>query len=299
MALFFDPDETMPEPIKEDVESICEQIGKPLCRLVEKVATCREFMEDSPEDFDRAHLIFKDVVDFLNLFFSESEKDRRIVRITFSDNMVDTFFEKYYDTSINNVALTAPDALALVSNLVIYQCRAGGSHLINCLNRTMKVFDRLYELCERICIRYPDRTDNTKELMVKVATMQSVPYMLVGDRKRFAKRKHLHNKRTSKMTERSAHITDFDVLMADEGIRLTDEGMWQIHRKELTYPNYCLACINCGELEKEGKKHNRCGACSNALYCSKECQKLHWKQHKADCRANTASRRKKSTKQRT
>lgn len=41
---------------------------------------------------------------------------------------------------------------------------------------------------------------------------------------------------------------------------------------------------SCGlaECDKEGTQ--RCGGCKETFYCSKECQKTHWKQHKYDCR---------------
>mmetsp|Transcript_17415 Transcript_17415/g.25940 ORF Transcript_17415/g.25940 Transcript_17415/m.25940 type:complete len:185 (-) Transcript_17415:23-577(-) len=182
----------------------------------------------------------------------------------------------------------------------MYQCRAGGSHLINCLNRTVKALDKLFELCERICIRHPDRAENTKELMVRSMLIYTVPYMQVGDKKSFAEAKRSHDKMASKMADRFSP----DAESSEAG--LTDEDIWRHYRKRWAFlgvlgsnPNepYQLACINCGKFEKEGRKLNCCGACSNALYCSKECQKLHWKQHKADCRANSASRRKKSIKQ--
>jgi uncharacterized paraquat-inducible protein A len=31
---------------------------------------------------------------------------------------------------------------------------------------------------------------------------------------------------------------------------------------------------------------NRCARCKQAMYCSKECQVSHWKDHKSHCKAN-------------
>lgn len=48
-----------------------------------------------------------------------------------------------------------------------------------------------------------------------------------------------------------------------------------------------MVCLDCGkheiELEK-GEKLKVCSKCKKAAYCSKECQKFHWKRaHKTDC----------------
>ena len=40
----------------------------------------------------------------------------------------------------------------------------------------------------------------------------------------------------------------------------------------------------CKVCSKEGNK--RCGGCGWAYYCSTECQKAHWKEHKKDCLCN-------------
>src|SRR5262249_25618406 len=39
-------------------------------------------------------------------------------------------------------------------------------------------------------------------------------------------------------------------------------------------------CERCG---KEGPNFPRCGRCKEVYYCSQDCQKKHWTQHKADC----------------
>jgi len=281
MALFFDPDETMPELTDEDFDAVREQLTKPMDRLLDEIE-----INDTITRVD-AHIIYKDVVDFMNIFFSESEKDRRIVKIALSDTLVDMIYK-----SDNVDAFPfARNALILIGYLLTYQCSAGGGHLIDCLDRTVKAFDKLFELWQRIYIRYPDRAKITNELMVNLVTFSAYPYMQVGDRKRFAEITRLEYKLASKMDLQFYKDVESDSGVMDK----TDEEIWQEFRR---HGRYRLACINCGEFEKKGKKHNRCGSCSNALYCSKECQVLHWKQHKADCRANSAPGRKKSAKQR-
>lgn len=39
------------------------------------------------------------------------------------------------------------------------------------------------------------------------------------------------------------------------------------------------ACVNCGIPSKL-----KCTNCKNVFYCTKECQKDHWKKHKNNCR---------------
>lgn len=43
------------------------------------------------------------------------------------------------------------------------------------------------------------------------------------------------------------------------------------------FPNVCLGC---GDTEKKQKK---CGSCGVARYCSVECQRSHWSDHKRSC----------------
>jgi hypothetical protein len=48
--------------------------------------------------------------------------------------------------------------------------------------------------------------------------------------------------------------------------------------------NYCCAC--CGTQPKTRKDHKKCGKCQQIYYCSKECQKNHWNQHKTICNSS-------------
>ena len=42
-------------------------------------------------------------------------------------------------------------------------------------------------------------------------------------------------------------------------------------------------CGNCGK--KGGESLSTCSRCKSAFYCSKDCQKTHWKVHKLRCKA--------------
>jgi hypothetical protein len=48
-----------------------------------------------------------------------------------------------------------------------------------------------------------------------------------------------------------------------------------------TRPDVCFKCYKMEEFIGQLKY---CGRCKEARYCSKECQKIHWKQHKLECK---------------
>merc|ERR1719473_645505 len=46
-----------------------------------------------------------------------------------------------------------------------------------------------------------------------------------------------------------------------------------------------MKCENCDKPESENREFKKCARCRKVLYCSKKCQKKHWKQkHKSVCR---------------
>ncbi len=42
-------------------------------------------------------------------------------------------------------------------------------------------------------------------------------------------------------------------------------------------------CVKCQKIEQCGKPFARCSGCQLVRYCSRDCQKQHWKEHKALC----------------
>ncbi|CAM6085172.1 unnamed protein product [Calypogeia fissa] len=56
------------------------------------------------------------------------------------------------------------------------------------------------------------------------------------------------------------------------------------------------SCITCHKLESDlGEKLKNCAKCPNTLYCSRECQKADWKQHKRVCASKQASNKEAPT----
>ncbi|KAI0648337.1 hypothetical protein C8Q79DRAFT_999710 [Trametes meyenii] len=56
------------------------------------------------------------------------------------------------------------------------------------------------------------------------------------------------------------------------------------HHPGLRLPEMLRRCSWCGEAEKPSKKLKKCAACEYALYCSKDCQRSAWDDHKDSCR---------------
>jgi hypothetical protein len=48
------------------------------------------------------------------------------------------------------------------------------------------------------------------------------------------------------------------------------------------------ACAKCGALPPAGQRHRLCAGCKKLRYCSPECQKAHWHEHKPACLAAKA-----------
>jgi len=47
--------------------------------------------------------------------------------------------------------------------------------------------------------------------------------------------------------------------------------------------NNLLHCGHCSVLEEDGQKFKLCAQCKEVCYCSRECQKAHWQEHKKVC----------------
>ena len=56
-------------------------------------------------------------------------------------------------------------------------------------------------------------------------------------------------------------------------------------------PKDIALCANCGKPSAEGLR--QCAGCKKVRYCGKECQKIHWKQHKPMCKGGNGEKSKK------
>ncbi|KAG9569937.1 hypothetical protein KCU71_g1778, partial [Aureobasidium melanogenum] len=45
-----------------------------------------------------------------------------------------------------------------------------------------------------------------------------------------------------------------------------------------------ISCANCASVALAGSPYQRCAGCKQVSYCSKDCQKMHWKHHKTFCK---------------
>eukprot|EP00942_MAST-04A_sp_MAST-4A-sp1_P004071 g4071.t1 len=61
-------------------------------------------------------------------------------------------------------------------------------------------------------------------------------------------------------------------------------------------PKFMSRCLNCAKVCPKFPKPLRCSRCRKATYCSKECQKSNWKQHKKVCLTPDAAAAKKLEK---
>ena len=74
--------------------------------------------------------------------------------------------------------------------------------------------------------------------------------------------------------------------------KVTDEQIWFALKESIYDP--LARCKNCNKKESFKSEFRTCSKCKKVFYCSRECQKAHWKDHKNLCCAKLplqASRR--------
>ena len=80
-----------------------------------------------------------------------------------------------------------------------------------------------------------------------------------------------------KLLELEAHKSEFD--HCKHGGFSNPEQVLEFEKMKNIMQNY----HNCGNCKKENCK-SKCAGCELIYYCSTECQRLHWKEHKKECR---------------
>lgn len=63
---------------------------------------------------------------------------------------------------------------------------------------------------------------------------------------------------------------------------------WAMPANSSTPKPYMTTCVRCLRAPKD-KPFPRCSNCHRVRYCSRECQKKHWKEHKPRCKQKTAA----------
>ena len=76
---------------------------------------------------------------------------------------------------------------------------------------------------------------------------------------------------------RTSHICEQRVYTPGFGHKMTSE---------ITTPIICGGCKN---MEKD-VQYKVCNRCKSVYYCSRKCQKKHWKNHKKECRSLKATK---------
>mmetsp|Transcript_19836 Transcript_19836/g.29481 ORF Transcript_19836/g.29481 Transcript_19836/m.29481 type:complete len:280 (-) Transcript_19836:89-928(-) len=165
-------------------------------------------------------------------------------------------------------------ALNIFTFLLMHQSLAGGTEMVDALNKTVLLCEKLNRktccVVEHYVDKQHDQAVNTCLHVIDTYALYACNlYLQVGDKARasevFLQRPHTTRQERVTQAEAAVHITMREAEQIQGGER---------------------ACIRCGLFEYNCApcKHKKCGGCGNALYCSKSCQLKHWEQHKIYCK---------------
>eukprot|EP00814_Leptocylindrus_danicus_P014706 CAMPEP_0116038424 /NCGR_PEP_ID=MMETSP0321-20121206/22786_1 /TAXON_ID=163516 /ORGANISM="Leptocylindrus danicus var. danicus, Strain B650" /LENGTH=178 /DNA_ID=CAMNT_0003517107 /DNA_START=45 /DNA_END=581 /DNA_ORIENTATION=- len=170
------------------------------------------------------------------------------------------------------------NALYALYHLLNAQRRAGGNDLVEALHQTVVYGEKLYPLLTAECIRKrKHKTFKAVHKAVMCNWTQEVAhiYAQVGMRKEAIES-------VNRFIVDAPYDGDLVLLKCR---KMNDDEIWSFLRKIDSRYDISVACIYCGAFQiSDAQKHNQCSRCANALYCSKECQKKHWKSHKLQCK---------------
>ena len=63
----------------------------------------------------------------------------------------------------------------------------------------------------------------------------------------------------------------------------TEEHRREMIRIHTASPLAPCGCPSCDETERQVKEYKKCSRCRHIAYCSVNCQRNHWREHKKDC----------------
>jgi hypothetical protein len=81
------------------------------------------------------------------------------------------------------------------------------------------------------------------------------------------------------MSREQAAMQALGAYLASQAPSITEETVQHFYHED----SDIYKCQGCGVAETKEKKHSQCSRCKQTRYCSKECQKSHWKEHKLEC----------------
>lgn len=149
-------------------------------------------------------------------------------------------------------------------SVIDYQRKAGGRQLVEGLRKTLPVAERM----ETVLIHWMESQHFTAHCGVDILSSlvaKACLFAQVGNKKK-----------CNKVARNLCKVLDHCCVQAVK--ERTREGITRDQQEGI------LACIHCGTFEcNTGSEHKVCKGCENALYCSKECQLMHWHVHKVVC----------------
>uniref|UniRef100_A0A7S2LG63 MYND-type domain-containing protein n=1 Tax=Leptocylindrus danicus TaxID=163516 RepID=A0A7S2LG63_9STRA len=175
-----------------------------------------------------------------------------------------------------------------------YQRLAGGRKLLDGIQITLPVAERM----EAIIIQWYVGEDIFPPYFAEIRPkiwilVRMCLFAQVGDKKRCFKEAHSLDKITCQSDSYCDELSTKDQSFVERSSQHT----WERVSQEIGRGT--LACIHCGlfERDQEENSHKFCKGCDNALYCSKECQRMHWQIHKGVCMKTKKIKESKESKQ--
>lgn len=180
--------------------------------------------------------------------------------------------------------------LAMMKCFLGHQRLTGGQDLADGVNKTVIVGDKIERVCYRMVTRHYIATlFEGYRVYSNLYRMEVIHiYIQVGNTKQSLDVMREYIFPPGNIDPNQPHIIRYEQTgISDEGI-LELYSMGGFTPKSMQGRGARKSCIACGvpsnEQSKDGKRLRNCSACLNVWYCSKECQKKHWPQHKKLCK---------------